>query len=300
MTHAPAIAPDLVTRLERLAPGTTRARAADRLAFAHDASHYRMIPAGVVTVTGTAHLAALIRLSRADGVPVSFRSGGTSLSGQASTEALLLDTRRHFRGIEVLDEGRRVRVQPGATVRQVNARLARYGRRLGPDPASEAACTMGGVIADNSSGMSCGTEFNVYNTIDSAVLVLPSGTVLDTGAPDADGQLREREPGLWAGLAALRDRVRGNPEAVESIRRQYAIKNTMGYGVNAFTDYDRPVDILLHLVVGSEGTLAFVAEAVLRTVPVKPHVATGMLYFPSLAGRRRRAAGPGRLRACDR
>jgi FAD/FMN-containing dehydrogenase/Fe-S oxidoreductase len=282
MMRAPSLAPDLVARLERLAPGTVRARAADRLAFAHDASHYRMIPAGVVTVTGTAHLAALIRLSREEGVPVSFRSGGTSLSGQASTQALLLDTRRHFRGIEVLDEGQRVRVQPGATVRQVNARLARHGRRLGPDPASEAACTMGGVIADNSSGMSCGTEFNVYNTIESAVLVLPSGTVLDTGAPDADGWLREREPGLWAGLAALRDLVRGDPEAVETIRRQYAIKNTMGYGLNAFTDYDRPVDILLHLVVGSEGTLAFVAEAVLRTVPVKPHVATGMLYFPSL------------------
>jgi D-lactate dehydrogenase len=282
MTRPPAIAPELITRLERLAPGTIRARAADRLAFAHDASHYRMIPSGVVTVTGTAHLAALVRLSREEGVPVSFRSGGTSLSGQASTEALLLDTRRHFRGIEVLDEGRRVRVQPGATVRQVNARLARYRRQLGPDPASEAACTMGGVIADNSSGMSCGTEFNVYNTIEFAVLVLPSGTVLDTGAPDADGQLLEREPGLWAGLAALRDRVRGNPEAVETIARQYAIKNTMGYGLNAFTDYDRPVDVLLHLIVGSEGTLAFVAEAVLRTVPVKPHVATGMLYFPSL------------------
>ncbi|MCW2935412.1 MAG: D-lactate dehydrogenase [Actinomycetia bacterium] len=282
MMRAPAIDPGLAIRLERLAPGTLRARAADRLAFAHDASHYRMIPAGVVTVTGTAHLADLLRLAREEGVPVSFRSGGTSLSGQASTEALVLDTRRHFRAVEVLDEGGRVRVQPGATVRQVNARLARHGRRLGPDPASEAACTLGGVIADNSSGMSCGTEFNVYNTIESAVLVLPSGTILDTGTPDADGQLRVREPALWAGLATLRDRVRGNPEAVETIRRQYAIKNTMGYGLNAFTDYDRPVDILLHLVVGSEGTLAFVAEAMLRTVPVKAHVATGMLYFPSL------------------
>ncbi|HEY5396389.1 MAG TPA: FAD-binding and (Fe-S)-binding domain-containing protein [Trebonia sp.] len=280
--RAPAIDTHLVTLLERLGPGTLRVRAADRLAFAHDASHYRMIPAGVVTVTGTAHLAALMRLSREQGLPVSFRSGGTSLSGQASTEALLLDTRRHFRDIEVLDQGRRVRVQPGATVRQVNARLARHRRRLGPDPASEAACTMGGVIADNSSGMSCGTEFNVYNTIESAVLVLPNGTVLDTGAPDADRQLQEREPGLWAGLAALRDRVRDNPESVETIGRQYAIKNTMGYGLNAFTDYDRPVDILLHLIVGSEGTLAFVAQAVLRTVPVKPHVTTGMLYFGSL------------------
>jgi D-lactate dehydrogenase len=223
-----------------------------------------------------------MRLSRELRLPVSFRSGGTSLSGQASTEALLLDTRRHFCAIEVLDRGLRVRVQPGATVRQVNARLARHGRRLGPDPASEAACTLGGVIADNSSGMSCGTEFNVYTTIESAVLVLPSGTVLDTGSPDADRELQEREPGLWAGLAALRDRVRDDPAAVEEIGRQYAIKNTMGYGLNALTDYDRPVDILLHLIVGSEGTLAFVAEAVLRTVPVKPHVTTGMLYFSSL------------------
>jgi D-lactate dehydrogenase len=238
--RAPSLAPGLVTRLERLAPGSTRARAADRLAFAHDASHYRMIPAGVVTVTGTDHLAALLRLSRAEGVPVSFRSGGTSLSGQASTQALVLDTRRHFRGIEVLDDGLRVRVRPGATVRQVNARLARHGRRLGPDPASEAACTMGGVIADNSSGMCCGTEFNVYRTIESAVLVLPSGAMVDTGAPDADERLREREPGLWAGLAALRDLVRGDPDAVATIRRQYAIKNTMGYGLNAFTEYDRP------------------------------------------------------------
>ena len=280
--HAPALTPGLAARLEQLAPGTVRARAIDRLAYAHDASHYRMIPAGVVTVAGSDHLAALIGLSRATGTPVSFRSGGTSLSGQASTDALVLDTRRNFRAIEILDEGRRVRVQPGATVRQVNARLARHKRRLGPDPASEAACTMGGVIANNSSGMSCGTEFNVYSTIESAVLVLPSGTVLDTAAPDADGNLREREPELWAGLAALRDRVRGNPEAVEIVRRQYAIKNTMGYGVNSFTDHDRPVDILLHLIVGSEGTLAFVAEAVLRTVPVKTHVATGMLYFPTL------------------
>jgi len=280
--HAPVITPELAALLEGLAPGTLRARSSDRLASAHDASHYRMIPAGVVTVTGTAHLAALIELSRDNGVPVSFRSGGTSLSGQASTEALLLDTRRNFRRIEILGEGQRVRVQPGATVRQVNARLARHGRRLGPDPASEVACTMGGVIADNSSGMSCGTEFNVYNTIESAVLVLPSGTVLDTGASDADEQLRRREPGLWAGLAALRDRVRADPEAAETIRRQYAIKNTMGYGLNAFTDFEYPADILLHLVVGSEGTLAFVAAAVLRTVPVKPHLATGMLYFPSL------------------
>ncbi|SEA40067.1 D-lactate dehydrogenase [Leifsonia sp. 21MFCrub1.1] len=278
---APSV--ELAERLERLAPGTVRDRAIDRLAMAHDASHYLMTPLGVVTVRDTAHLAALLRLSGSSGTPIAFRSGGTSLSGQASTEGLLLDTRRNFRAIEVLDGGARVRVQPGATVRQVNARLARHTRKLGPDPASEAACTVGGVVANNSSGMSCGTEFNTYNTIESAVLVLADGTVLDTAAPDADERMREAAPALWHGLAELRDRVRSDPAMVETIRRQYAIKNTMGYGVNAFLDHDSPVQLLLHLVVGSEGTLAFVAEATFRTLPVRAHTATGMLYFPTLA-----------------
>nr|WP_298226534.1 FAD-binding and (Fe-S)-binding domain-containing protein [Gryllotalpicola sp.] len=257
-------------------------RATDRLAAAHDASHFLMMPAGVITVNDAGHLAGLLRLAHDSGIPVSFRSGGTSLSGQASTDAFVLDTRRNFRAIEILDGGEAVRVQPGATVRQVNARLARHKRKLGPDPASEAACTMGGVIANNSSGMSCGTEFNAYKTIRSAVLVLPDGTRIDTAAPDADEQLRTRQPALWEGLRGLRDQIRSNPASVQAIATQYAFKNTMGYGLNAFTDHDQPVEILLHLVIGSEGTLAFVAEAVLDTLPVKPHVATGMLYFPTL------------------
>ena len=101
-----------------------------------------------------------------------------------------------------------MRVQPGATIGAVNARLAPLGYKLGPDPASESAATVGGVVANNSSGMACGTEFNSYRTIESMVLVLASGTVVDTGDPDADGLLRQREPDLHDGLIRLRDRVR--------------------------------------------------------------------------------------------
>ncbi|NUU05031.1 FAD-binding and (Fe-S)-binding domain-containing protein [Leifsonia sp. C5G2] len=274
---------ELAERLESLAPGSVRDRAIDRLAMAHDASHYLMTPLSVVTVRDTAHLAQLLGVASGSGARVAFRSGGTSLSGQASTTGLLLDTRANFRAIEVLDGGERVRVQPGATVRQVNARLARHGRKLGPDPASEAACTIGGVVANNSSGMACGTEHNTYNTIVSAVLVLADGTVLDTAAPDADLRLRTASPELWTGLAELREHLRADAGMVATIRRQYAIKNTMGYGLNAFLDHDAPVDILVHLVVGSEGTLAFVAEATFATLPVRTHTATGMLYFRTLA-----------------
>ena len=126
------------------------------------------------------------------------------------------------------------------------------------------------MIANNSSGMACGIVENTYRTLESLVLVLPSGTMIDTGAPDADDRLRLTEPELYAGLLRLRDRVRGIAASVEMIRRQYAMKNTMGYGVNAFLDHDTPSEILAHLIVGSEGTLGFVAEATFRTVPVKP------------------------------
>ncbi|MCW2822305.1 MAG: FAD-binding oxidoreductase, partial [Marmoricola sp.] len=164
------------------------------------------------------------------GVPLTFRSGGTSLSGQALSDSVLVDTRTGFTGIEVLDGGRRVRVQPGATVRAVNTRLARSGHRLGPDPASEVACTIGGVIANNSSGMQCGTALNSYHTVESMVLVLPSGTVLDSADPRAGRLLAEREPALHSGLLALRDRVRRDPASVATLERLFALKNTMGYG----------------------------------------------------------------------
>ena len=274
---------DLVAALDAAAPGMVAARASDRLGFAHDASHYLLVPQAVVAPWDADQVAALLRVSAERGVPLTFRSGGTSLSGQATADGVLVDTRRNFRQIEVLDDGARVRVQPGATVRAVNARLARYGRKLGPDPASESACTIGGVVANNSSGMACGTDFNTYRTLESAVLVLPSGTMVDTGAPDADDRLRALEPEIYEGLARLRDRVRGNAASVDRIRTLFSIKNTMGYGVNSYVDHEGPVDVLLHLVVGSEGTLAFVASATFRTVPAHPHAATALLMFPDLA-----------------
>ncbi|MGY4899569.1 FAD-binding and (Fe-S)-binding domain-containing protein [Micromonospora aurantiaca (nom. illeg.)] len=290
--------------LESVVPGGVATRAADRLRMAHDASHYLLHPGAVITPADAGQVAALLAYGRRTGTALTFRSGGTSLSGQAVTDGLLVDVRRHFRDLTVLDDGRRVRVQPGVVLRQVNARLAPYGRKLGPDPASESACTIGGVVANNSSGMTCGTEFNTYRTLESLVLALPGGTVLDTGAPDADARLRAAEPDLHAGLLRLRDRVRGNPDSVRRIRAQYAMKNTMGYGVNAFLDHDDPADLLTRLVVGSEGTLAFVASATFRTVPVHRHAATGLLVFDTLGAAMAAmpalvAAGPAAIELLD-
>ncbi|TFD52683.1 FAD-binding oxidoreductase [Cryobacterium sp. Hh7] len=259
-----------------------RTRAIDLHANAHDASHFLLIPEALVIAQDAAEVGRLLSASSRHSVPVTLRSGGTSLSGQGVTDGVLIDVRRNFRSIEVLDDGARVRVQPGATVRQVNARLARHGRKLGPDPASESACTIGGVVANNSSGMACGTTGNTYQTLESMTIVLPSGTVVNTGAPDADALLRYHEPALFDGLLRLRDRVRGDRESVRLVQHQFSMKNTMGYGLNSFLDHDDPAQLLAHLVIGSEGTLGFVAEAVFRTLPLLTHAATGLVIFDDL------------------
>ena len=256
-------------------------RALDRIAVAVDASHYLATPQALVRPRNAHQVAAAMAVAVQCGWPLTLRAGGTSLSGQALSTGLTIDVRRHFRRIQVLDGGGRVRVQPGATVRQVNARLAKYGFKLGPDPASEIACTIGGMIANNSSGMTCGVTANTYQTMDQMTIVLPSGTVVDTGAPDADARLLAAEPALVDVLTRLRDQLR-SPEVRADLKRRYAIKNTMGYGLNSFIDFDSPVKILEHLMIGSEGTLGFVAEATLRTVRVRPRTTTGLLLFNSL------------------
>ncbi|MDN6330906.1 MAG: FAD-binding oxidoreductase, partial [Brachybacterium sp.] len=253
-----------------------------RHTLAHDASHYLLLPEAVTAPADEAEVVALLRQATGERRPLTFRSGGTSLSGQAQSDSVLADVRRHFRSVEVLEAGERVRVGPGATLRQVNAHLLRHMRRLGPDPASEIACTIGGVIANNSSGMAAGIAENSYRTLESLRFVLPSGTVVDTGLAGADARLRRDEPALHEGLLRLMRQVRDDAAATRVIRERFAMKNTMGYGINALLDFETPAEVLAHLVVGSEGTLAFVSSAVFRTVAIQKHIATGLLVLPSL------------------
>lgn len=256
-------------------------RELDRMALAVDASHYLRTPDAVLRARSAADVGTAMAVAAQMRWPLTLRGGGSSLSGQALSEGLTVDVRRHFRGMEVLDDGARVRVQPGLTVREVNSALSRFGTKLGPDPASEIACTIGGMIANNSSGMTCGTEKNTYQTVESMTIVLPSGTVVDTASPDADAHLRAQEPELVEVLERLRDQLRSDRFRAD-IERRYAIKNTMGYGINSFLDHDTPAKILEHLMVGSEGTLGFVSEAVFRTVPLPRRTATGLLLFDTL------------------
>ena len=274
-TPAPLRA-DLVALL-----GTDRvlARVSDLVRYASDASPYRLVPKAVVMAHDVADVVKVMGYARRTGVPVTFRAAGTSLNGQAQGEGIMVDVRRHWRGVEIEEGGARARVRPGTLLGDVNAVLAAHGRRLGPDPASTDIATVGGVVANNSGGMRCGVVADSYRTVRAMTLALPSGTVIDTSAPGAEDEFAAREPALAQGLVEIRDEIRADAELSERIRRKFEIKNTVGYRLVAFLDADTPLEIFRRLVVGSEGTLAFVAEVVFDTVPFGRHSSTAFVLF---------------------
>lgn len=275
----------------RIGADQVLSRLIERTARAGDASIYRLVPRVVVTPRHFDDVLSILDYCHATGLYLTFRAGGTSLSGQAVTDGILVDVANHWKGLRILEQGRRVAVQPGVVAAHVNAFLTPYRAKIGPDPASINACMMGGVAANNASGMCCGVEFNSYHTMHSMILALADGLVLDTAEAGANEQLERERPEIYRGLLNIRDRIRANSELVERIRRKFSIKNTCGYSMNAFVDFDRPLDILSHLLIGSEGTLGFIGEITLNTLPDKPLKATALVYFEDIveAGR---AIGP--------
>jgi D-lactate dehydrogenase len=260
------------------------ARPGDLVRYASDASPYRKLPRAVVMAKEAGDVAKVLGFGREQGIPVTFRAGGTSLNGQGQTDGILVDVRRHFRGLAVLEEGAAIRLGTGTILGHANKVLAPLGRRLGPDPASTDVATVGGVVANNSGGMRCGVTKDSYSTLRSLTFVLPSGTRIDTAAPDAVAEFEAAEPELAAGLAAIRDEIRADPELSARIRRKFEIKNTTGYRLCAFLDADEPLEIFRRLLVGSEGTLAYVPEVVFETVPQPPLTTTAWVHFPGIEG----------------
>jgi D-lactate dehydrogenase len=257
-------------------------RALDLVKYASDASPYRLIPQAIVVPRDIADVVTLMRFAGENRTPLTFRAGGTSLNGQGQTDALLVDARRHWQRARIEAGGERVRVQPGITLGHVNRLLARHSRKLGPDPASTDIACVGGVIANNSGGMRCGTFADSYSTVREMTFILPSGTVIDTAAPDAAERFAAAAPELAAGLSELRDELRADRELAERVRRKFQIKNTTGYRLCALLDADEPLEIFRRLIVGSEGTLAFLAEAVFETVPLGRHTTTALLLFENI------------------
>ncbi|ROL64352.1 4Fe-4S ferredoxin [Pseudomonas chlororaphis] len=252
------------------------------LAFGTDASFYRLIPKLVIRVESEDEVVALLQLAQRDRVPVTFRAAGTSLSGQAISDSVLIVLGDNWNGREIRAQGQQIRLQPGVIGAQANAWLAPFGRKIGPDPASINACKIGGIVANNASGMCCGTAQNTYHTLAGIRLVLADGTRLDTEDADSVAAFRNSHGPLLERLAELGRSTRANSELAAKIRHKYRLKNTTGLSLNALVDFDAPLDILSHLLVGSEGTLGFISAVTYDTVIDHPNKASALIVFPDV------------------
>ncbi|MDM0022826.1 FAD-binding and (Fe-S)-binding domain-containing protein [Variovorax saccharolyticus] len=257
-------------------------RAIDLVRYASDASAYRLIPQVVLLPRNADDVAKIFTYCRENKRHATFRAGGTSLNGQAQSDDILIDVRRHWYGAKVEADGLRLRARTGTILGHCNSMLTRYRRRLGPDPASESACTVGGVIANNSGGMRCTVQRDAYSTVAALTFVLPSGAIIDSSAADAESAFATAAPELASGLLDLQREILADAGLVARIRRKYSIRNTHGYRMCAFLDGDTPLQIFRRLLVGSQGTLAFVGEAVIETVPIPEVTGVAWIAFSSI------------------
>jgi len=253
-----------------------------RLAVSGDASFYHKLPKLAVYVASREEMQQLLRLANDHAISLTFRAAGTSLSGQAITDSVLVMLTRDWQALNILDNGRKVNVQPGVIGAEVNRQLAPYGYKIGPDPASINSCHIGGIAANNASGMCCGVKHNSYHTMAALSFILADGSHVDTANTASVEAFRTSHSQLLKELQQIADTVKADPIFSAKIRQQYRFKNTMGYGLNALLDYSDPVAILSHLFIGSEGTLGFIDNITYQTVAIDQARATGLLLFPNI------------------
>ena len=252
------------------------------LAWGTDAGFYRLIPKVVVQSASEMEVSLLLRAATKHHLPVTFRAAGTSLSGQAISDSVLILAGNNWERYELAPDASFIRLQPGIVGERVNQILKPFGKKFPPDPASIKSAMVGGIIVNNASGMSCGIRENSYRMLISTRIVLPDGSVLDTGDEESKAVFAKTHPEFLRKIVDLRDEIRNDVTLKQLIEKKYRIKNVTGLSINAFIDFDDPFDIITHLMVGSEGTLAFLSEAVMKTTTDYPYKASAMAYFDNM------------------
>jgi D-lactate dehydrogenase len=252
------------------------------LAYGTDASFYRLIPKIVIKAKDEKEVSLILQECSKLFISVTFRAAGTSLSGQAISDSVLVIAGNHWKKYKIVDNGLKIRLQPGLTGERVNSLLAPYGRKIGPDPASINAAMIGGIAANNASGMCCGTAENSYKTVDGMRIIFADGTLLDMADPKSKDQFRQTHSQLIQDISEMAASVKANEALASRIGRKFKMKNTTGYSLNALIDFSDPFEVIEHLMIGSEGTLGFIAEISYKTVVEHPFRTSSLMIFPDI------------------
>ncbi len=248
-------------------------------AYGTDASFYRLIPKVVVQVESEKEVQLILKEASSRDLPVTFRAAGTSLSGQSITDSILIRMGKGWSNYRIFDKAQKIQLQPGIIGSHANRLLAEFDKKIGPDPASIDCAKIGGILANNASGMCCGIEQNSYQTLDSMRVILADGTIVDTSDDKSKAEFSRSHAALLEKLSDLRAQIFSDKELEERIKYKFKIKNTTGYSLNALVDFDDPFDIMTHLMIGSEGTLGFISDVVYKTVIEHRHKASSLVLF---------------------
>ncbi len=253
-----------------------------RFAWGTDAGFYRLVPRIVIRSSGEKEISKILEAASRFDVPVTFRAAGTSLSGQSVSDSVLVVAGKNWERYKVSDDASEITLEPGIVGARVNAILKPFGRKFGPDPASIGSCMVGGIVMNNASGMSCGTHANSDRELESVRMVFVDGTVLDTGDEASREAFRAGHPDFIRKIEDLRDEIQADKELSDRIRFKYSIKNVTGLNIFPFVRFHDPFDIIAHLLVGSEGTLAFMSRVTMKTLPLPSKEASAMVYFGAI------------------
>lgn len=263
--------------------GEVRFDTVSRALYSTDASVYQIQPAGVVVVKTKDDIVRTVRICRKHGCPITMRGGGTSQAGQAIGEGLQVDTSKYFnRLLEVNVAERWARVEPGIVLDELNAALKAHNLRFAPDISTASRATVGGMMANNSSGARSVMYGKTIDHVLEQEVVLSDGSVV---------QFRPRTKNEVEALAAqptlegacYREVRRLATEHAGEIARRYpkVLRRVGGYNLDAFVDADAPFN-LTRLMVGSEGTLGVVLEAKIALVPLPKFKAVLAIQFADL------------------
>jgi len=253
-----------------------------RLTYGTDAGFYRLIPQIVIKAETEDEVVKILRMCNKLRLSVTFRAAGTSLSGQAISDSVLVMLGTSWKKYSISEDVSTIKLQPGIIGAHANVFLAPYNKKIGPDPASINSAMIGGIAANNASGMCCGTAQNSYKTLAGMRIVFSNGDILDTTDKLSIQTFESNNKRILEGIKELSQKTKSNIQLSERICHKYKLKNTTGYSLNALIDFEDPVDIIQHLMIGSEGTLGFISEITYYTVPDLPFKSTSLMIFPDI------------------